>query len=46
MTEPKIRFKRDGGSSFPDWEEHELNYYLSVNADRNIKHEFDKEHSC
>ena len=43
MTEPKIRFKRDDGSSFPDWEEHELNYYLCVNADRNIKHEFDKE---
>lgn len=39
MTEPKIRFRRDDGSSFPDWEEiklGELTYPTGVKNKNNV----------
>lgn len=36
MTEPKIRFKRDDGSSFPDWEEKSLSEIFTERAETSV----------
>lgn len=39
----EIRFKADGGSEFPKWEETKLNTYLYENKERNKDNKFGKE---
>ncbi len=47
MKEPKLRFKADDGSDFPDWEEKKLGDMFSISAGGDIdKNNSSKEKSC
>lgn len=41
MIEPKLRFKADDGSQFPDWEEKKFANLYHKNVEKNVNLEFD-----
>ena len=41
MNEPKLRFKADDGSQFPDWEEKKFANLYRKNVEKNVNLEFD-----
>lgn len=43
MLVPKLRFKREDGAGYPEWEEKPLSNYLYENKDRNRNNEYSKQ---